>query len=402
MGVKVPIEVQIRRAARVPDPARLDRYLRAPELGPKILFFSGGSALAKTSRELKRYTHNSIHLMTAFDSGGSSAEIRRAFRVLSVGDLRQRMMSLADETARGNPEIFRLFSYRLPEDRGANSLGVELDALVSGEHELVRCVPGPLRRLVRTHLREFQSRMPSDFDLRRASIGNLVIMGGLLANEGDIDAVLFLFSKLVEVRGQVLPITSEDVEIAATLDSGDRVVGQHRLTGKNEPPIESRIRQLDLVRSMRDDTPVEVRAADKVCRLIREADLICFPTGSFYSSVLANLLVRGVGRAIAEAPCSKVFIPNMGCDPEQVGMTLGDCIETLIAAVRRDAGEDTPVARILDLVALDSRGGAYETPLDLPRAKEVGVEVLDLDLVRDNGWPLIDAHTLARCLLSLA
>lgn len=398
----MPFEVQIRRAARVPDPARLDRYLRAPELGPKILFFSGGTALAKTCRELKRYTHNSIHVVTAFDSGGSSAEIRRAFGVLSVGDLRQRMMSLADETARGNPEIFRLFSHRLPEDRDAAGLWSELESLVSGDHELVRNVPGPLRRLVRTHLREFQNRMPSDFDLRRASVGNLVITGGLLANEGDVDAVLYLFSKLVEVRGEVVPVTSCDVQLAATLAAGEQVIGQHRMTGKEMPPITSRITRLELVASLDDPTPVEVRVEEKLRRSIREADLIVFPTGSFYSSVIANLLVRGVGRAIVEAPCPKVFVPNMGHDPEQVGMSLGDCVEELIAAVRRDAGDDTPVDRILDLVAIDSHGGNYDTPLDQVRLKQLGVDVLDLELIQDNGWPLIDAHTLAKTLLSLA
>ncbi|MCP5040412.1 MAG: GAK system CofD-like protein [bacterium] len=394
--------VELRRAAQVPDPARLDRYLRAPEVGPRILFFSGGSALAKTCRKLKRYTHNSIHLMTAFDSGGSSAEIRRVFHVLSVGDLRQRMMSLADETARGNPEIFRLFSHRLAEDQAAATLGTELDALVSGEHELVRKVSGPLRRLVRTHLRDFQRRMPKDFDLRRASVGNLVIAGGLLTHDGDIDAVLFLFSKLVEVRGLVLPITAQDAQLAATLQNGERVVGQHRLTGKEVPPIESRIVDISLVASMDDPKAVAVNAEEKICSLIREADLICFPTGSFYSSLLANLLVRGVGRAIAEAPCPKIFVPNMGCDPEQLGMSLGDSVVRLIEAVRRDAGEDTPTERILDLVAIDSQRGLYETPLDLARVKEQGVEVLDVELVKDGAWPLIDAGALAQCLLSLA
>lgn len=396
------IEVPIRRAARVPDPDRLDRYLRAPELGPKVLFLSGGTALAKTCRELKRYTHNSVHLVTAFDSGGSSAEIRRAFRVLSVGDLRQRMMSLADETARGNPEIFRLFSYRLPAEAEPEPLRAEFARLVSGEHELVRVVPGSLRRLVRTHLRDFQLRMPPDFDLRRANVGNLVLAGGLLANEGDIDAVLFLFSKLVEVRGQVLPVTSQDVELAARLADGELVVGQHRLTGKEVGPIRSRVVELSLVRSMDDPSPLEVRAAEKTRALIRQADLICFPTGSFYSSVLANLLVRGIGRAVVETACPKIFVPNMGHDPEQLGMSLGDAVEALLAAVRRDAGEDTPTDRILDLVVIDSQGGTYDTPLDLARLKELGVGVLDVELVRENGWPLIDAHTLATTLLSLA
>ena len=69
----------ITRTVQLPDKIRLARFARAPELGPKVLFFSGGSALNPLSRRLINYTHNSIHLITPFDSGGSSAVLRKAF-----------------------------------------------------------------------------------------------------------------------------------------------------------------------------------------------------------------------------------------------------------------------------------------------------------------------------------
>lgn len=87
---------QIARTVKVPDSLRVGRAERAPELGPRIVFFSGGSALRPLSRVLKRYTHNSTHLITPFDSGGSSAEIRKAFHMLSIGDLRSRLVALAE------------------------------------------------------------------------------------------------------------------------------------------------------------------------------------------------------------------------------------------------------------------------------------------------------------------
>jgi len=393
--------IDVRRLAHIPDATRIARYQRSPELGPQLLFFSGGTALAKLCRELKVYTHNSVHLVTAFDSGGSSAVLREAFGMLSVGDLRQRMMSLADETARGNPAIYRLFSHRLPAEASTEALTNELDSMVGGTHPLVRAVPSAMRRIVRTHLRDFVDRMPDGFDLRRASTGNLMLTGGLLANERDIDAVIFLFSRLVEVRGRVAPIVDADVQLAATLESGERIVGQHRLTGKQLAEIPSPIRDLSLVASFDDPSPVEVRCSDAVADQIRESDLICFPTGSFYTSVIANLLVRGVGLAVTQARCPKVYVPNMGHDPEQLGMSLGDSVERILETVRLDAGEETPADQILDLVLIDSERGRYEQALDLARVKELGVEVLDLTLVRDSGWPLIDAITLARTLLSL-
>src|SRR5688572_20780353 len=106
---------QVSRAVRIPDDLRVLRCSRAPELGPRILFFSGGTALRPLSRALKLLTHNSIHLITPFDSGGSSAALRRAFGMPALGDLRNRLLALADETVRGNPRVFRLFGYRLPD-----------------------------------------------------------------------------------------------------------------------------------------------------------------------------------------------------------------------------------------------------------------------------------------------
>ena len=67
-----------------------------PALGPRLVFFTGGTALRGLSRSLTRYTHNSVHLVTPFDSGGSSAALREAFALPAVGDIRNRLAALAD------------------------------------------------------------------------------------------------------------------------------------------------------------------------------------------------------------------------------------------------------------------------------------------------------------------
>ena len=89
-----------------------------------------------------------------------------------------------------------------------------------------------MRRVVRTHLRFFSDRMPRDFDLRGANIGNLILAGGYLANDRNIESVLYLFSKLVEVRGSVRPVCDANLHLRAELEDGSQTVGQHRLTGK--------------------------------------------------------------------------------------------------------------------------------------------------------------------------
>ena len=211
---------RVTRGARIPDALRVARAKRLPELGPRILFFSGGSALRKPSRVLKQYTHNSIHLITPFDSGGSSARLREAFGMLSVGDLRNRLLALADETLRGNPEIYRFFSFRFQRDQDNTELGRELQEMCSGRHDLVAAIPSPLRRIVQTHLRHFIECMPPDFDLRGASVGNLVLASGYLHNEGDIDSVLFMFSKLVRMPVQGVHSSAMSAPVATSITPG--------------------------------------------------------------------------------------------------------------------------------------------------------------------------------------
>lgn len=396
------MKARISRTITLPDPLRVARCARAPELGPKILFFSGGSALKKTSRLLKAYTHHSIHIITPFDSGGSSAQLREAFGMFAVGDVRNRLLALADESALGNPEIYQLFSYRFPRDIEPEAAVRRLHAMGRGEDPLVEAVHAPLRQLVRTYLRTFVEHMPAGFDLRVASIGNLILAGGYLSYGRDIDSVLFLFSKLVEVRGHVRPVVDADLHLAAELMSGAVVVGQHRLTGKQDAPLSEPVRELRLVDDLDAARPAVVAADCEVLDLIGEADLICFPMGSFYSSVLANLLPTGVGRAIAAAECPKVYIPNTASDPEQIGLTAAREVELLARYVRRDAGDATPLDRVVDLMLVDTASGAYQRDLDLAAARDAGVVVLDLPLVTPSQHPRIDARKLVPVLVSLS
>lgn len=395
--------VAIRRTVKLPDPTRVARCQRAPELGPRVLFFSGGSALGPLSRALKEYTHNSVHLITPFDSGGSSASLRDAFSMLSIGDLRNRLVALADESSRGNPDIYRLFCYRMPKDSGLSELRQELDTMIAGRHPLISAVPEPMRQIIQTHLRFFRSRATETFDLRGANIGNLLLTGGYLSNERNIRATLFLFSKLLEVRGMVLPTADSTAHLAAELDDGQLVAGQHLLTGKGAAPPEHAVRSLSLVDDLRHARPVTVGADPEAISQIRKADLICYPMGSFYTSVMANLLPAGIGRAVALAGCPKVYIPNMGHDPEQRGLPVHEAVERLLQVQRRDAGSDVPASALLNLVLVDMTDGSYESTIDLPRIEGLGVTVVDIPLTsQETGKRGVAARRLTEVLLTLS
>ncbi|MHB8811538.1 MAG: GAK system CofD-like protein [Desulfobulbaceae bacterium] len=397
------MKIKVCREITLPDPLRVELYRRTPELGPRLLFFSGGSALRGVSRELIHYTHNSCHIMTAVDSGGSSATLRQAFSMPSIGDIRARLMDLADQSVQGNPEMYRLFAYRFPKETEHEPLLAELRAMIAGRHRLVSAIPHPLRKIVRHHLKIFLARMPQDFDLRGASIGNLVLTAGYLDNDRHLDSVIFLFSKLVEARGTVRPVLNRYLHLGAMLADGQVVVGQHLLTGKEVPPLDKKIVHLFLTMTTSPTNKGEVwpRVRDKLPELILSAQLICYPMGSFYSSVIASLLPEGVTEAIQGNVCPKVYIPSMGKDPETVGLTLMDQIETLLRYLKKNTPE-IPTHQVLNCVLVDSKKGGYSGEVDRERLVELGIQLIDCPLVSEESAPHCEPRLLVPLLLSLS
>lgn len=394
-------KVTVARAVKIPDELRLERYRRNPEFGPAILFFSGGSALKDLSRDLTRYTKNSIHLLTPFDSGGSSAKLREAFSMPAVGDMRSRLMALADYSITGNPEVYTLANHRLPFKAEQKALRDLLDAFIQGEHHLIREIPNPLQELIRLQLRFFMEAMPDDFDLRGASVGNLILTGGYLNYKQHLDPILYLFSKLLAVQGVVRPVTDDNLHLNVKLASGETLTGQHRFTGKECPPICSPIQEIWLSASLEDTTPVCSELPEKIARLIQDAELICYPPGSFYSSLIANLLPEGVAEAIAGNTCPKVYVPNLGDDPEQFGMTLGDSIDRLLGYLIDNNDEHLPASRYLNIILLDPT-----TAVELQTETREKLAAMEIQVI---ATPLIDSqkperyckNLLAQALLSL-
>jgi CofD-related protein of GAK system len=395
-------KVLVRREVEIPNHMALARLEKCPELGPRVLFFSGGSALRRTSRRLINYTHNSVHLITPFDSGGSSAKLRHAFNMPAVGDIRNRLMALADQTLRGNPEIFELFAHRLPKDDSPEELRQALERMVTGKHPLVARIPDPMRKIVRNHLHAFTDAMPQDFDLTGASIGNLVLTGGYLSNRRHLDPVIFIFSHLVQVRGTVRPVINRDLHLAVELDGGEVIVGQHRMTAKEAAPLTRRIERLFLSEDPAVPRPARPPLRDKVARLIHEAELICYPMGSFFTSVMACLLPRGVGSAVAQATCPKLYVPSTGHDPECVGLSVADQVERLAAQLMSDEPGRISLTDVLQYVLVDSRHGRYPGGLDMERISRMGLTVIDCTLIGYGPSTEIDDKFLVPALLSLA
>lgn len=391
--------ISYKRALKIPNKLEIARCRKAPEYGPRILFFSGGTALKRVSQHIIDYSHNTIHIITPFDSGGSSAKLRDAFHMLSVGDVRNRIMALADTSIKGNPQVYRLFGYRFPKDGDNAALRKELDVMIDERHDKLENIPEPLRNIIQVHLGFFRKKMPEDFDLRGASIGNLILTGGYLNNDRDIDSVIFLFSKLVEARATVRPVSEEFRQICAELEDGRLLIGQDLWTGKETEPLDMKIKDIYLTNNRNDSSRSDVKLEKKISKLISKADLICYPMGSFYSSVVSNFLISGVGQSIAENPCLKVFIPNSYEDPEQCGMSLLESVEKLIHYLKQSCDSEVDEKDLLNLVIIDPENGNYPDLEGLKEIEKKGIKVIEADLIAEK--PVIDEKKLTDVLLSL-
>lgn len=388
--------LRIWRRMVMPDPIRVHRYQSLPEQGPKVLFFSGGSALNKISRVFKEYTHHSVHLVTPFDSGGSSARLRAAFDIPAVGDLRSRLMALADETVMGQPEVYELFTHRLAVDAEPAVLQAQLQQLVMGEHPLIETIPNPMKSLIQTQLGVTQARIHEDFDLRGASIGNLIMAGGYLNNQQQLDPIVFLFSRLVKALGEVKTTLDASLHLGVELENGDIVLGQHRITGKETDILPSPIKRMWLNKGLRNRMPTNCAIADDRKDAIETADLICYPPGSFYSSLLANLMPEGVGASISANPNPKVYLPNLGVDPEQQGLSMMERVVRLMSTISGDKETAGPYS-VLDYLLLDD---AYDYgELDDALLARLNVTVIKTPLITEKPHKY-DEHLVARALLS--
>ncbi len=394
--------VKLTRGAQIPDALRINRYARAPELGPRILFFSGGTALNPLAMELKNYTHNSIHLVTPFDSGGSSAKLRQAFQMPAIGDLRSRLMALADESITGYPAVIKLFTYRFPQGEENHQLREELQEMIIGIHPLIRPINNPVRQLISDLLEHFRKASPSDFDLRGASIGNLILSGGYLHNRRKMDPTVFMFSKLVGVRGTVRNLVNEYLHLGVEMEDGTTILGQHLLTGKEVPPISTPIKRLFLSGFEDQCVPTNVGLRDKSRGLIKAADLICYPPGSFYTSLMANLLPAEVGANIAANPCPKVYIPNVCQDPEQLGKTADDLVETLLGQLQQTAPEGCGSEQLLNILLVDRERACYPGDFNEERLRQHGIQMIDTPLISEESAPYYDPRLMVSALLSLA
>jgi uncharacterized cofD-like protein len=294
------------------------RFLRR---GPKIVAIGGGTGLATLLRGLKEYTGNLTAIVTVADDGGSSGVLRRELGVLPPGDVRNCIAALAD----AEPLVTKLFQYRFSDGSG----------------------------------------------LAGHSFGNLFIvaMSGVVGNFED---AIRQTSRVLAVRGQIIPSTLANVTLCAKTDD-DRTIQGESLIGTANGKGQGRIREVYLL-------PHNPPAHPEAVRAILEADLVILGPGSLYTSVLPNLLVDGIKRSIMATSAPKVYICNVATQHgETDGYDVADHLRTI---------EDHIGKGIISYVLANSN-----LPTSIPKAPQS--EAVRLDAKVNNGIRLVQADVIS-------
>ena len=300
--------------------ALLDRRLRG---GYKVVAIGGGTGLSTLLRGLKRATSNLTAIVTVTDDGGSSGRLQKELGILPPGDIRNCLVALADDEAL----VTDLFQYRFSEGDG-----------LSGH-----------------------------------SFGNL-FLAAMTGITGNFDRAVQESSRVLSVKGRVIPATLDTVALHATLTDGNVVRGETNISRSHEP-----ILHLSL-------EPESAQPLPEVLDAIRGADAIVLGPGSLYTSVLPNFLVNGIARAVAESTAIKIYICNVMTQP---GETDAFTASAHVRALFEHAGarvcdtvivNEEPPRRLLEAYAVE--GQLPVTP-DRLQLEELGVRVVGAAVISE-------------------
>lgn len=302
--------------------------------GPKVVAIGGGTGLSSLLRGLKEHTNNITAVVTVCDDGGSSGRLRRDLRLLPPGDFRQCIAALADS----DPLVTKLFEHRFQTEGS---------------------------------------------DLKGHAFGNLFI-AALTQITGSFERALEESSRVLAVRGRILPSTLEDVTLCAELEDNSTVRGESMIpemvSGHGHNGHDDHAAQLEpstqtlqpVHQAQHPATAVaEAPCADpalatstnpirrvflqperppvypEVVRSLLDADLIVIGPGSLYTSILPNLLVDDLARALCWSRATKIYVCNVATQPgETDAFNVADHVRSIYEHVEQRLG--VPMGKLLE------------------------------------------------------
>jgi len=235
----------------------LKKYSRERVLtkGPRLVVIGGGTGLSVLLRGLKEFTSNITAIVTVADDGGGSGLLREDLGMLPPGDIRSCLLALANT----EPSMEKLLQYRFKEGK-----------------------------------------------LKGQNFGNLFI-AAMNEIHGNFEIAIREMSNVLAVTGKVFPMTLEDVKLYAKLKDGTIIEGESNIPQKNKE-LRSKIDSVFI-------KPKKAYPLNEAIEAIKQADCIILGPGSLYTSVIPNLLVRGIVKHIEDSKALRVYIPNIMTQP---------------------------------------------------------------------------------------
>ncbi|HYI96037.1 MAG TPA: uridine diphosphate-N-acetylglucosamine-binding protein YvcK [Bryobacteraceae bacterium] len=303
---------------------------RRSQLEPlRIVAIGGGTGLSSLLHGLKQYMRCDVNssnpaanldltaVVTVTDDGGSSGRLRRDFAMMPPGDIRNCLVAMSEDEAL----LARLFQYRFDHGKG----------------------------------------------LKGHSLGNLFLTA-LTDLTGDFAKAVQHASEVLATCGRIFPSTSTNVVLQATLADGSKVEGETKISKSR-----ARIERIRL-------KPGSVKPMQETLEAIANADLITFGPGSLFTSIIPNLLVKGIPEAIEQSPAIKLCFMNLMWQPgETIDFRASDHVE----AIQKHAGR-----QLIDAVAVSTspisillkRQYAMQRALpvenDIERLQQLGARVI--------------------------
>ena len=281
----------------------------------KILAIGGGTGLPIALEGLKTYSENLTAIVTVTDSGRSSGVIREQYGILPPGDVRNCLVALS-ETEEQEKDLYQLFQYRF--NKGS---------------------------------------------LNGMSLGNL-LMAALTDITGSFDQAIKKASKILMIKGRVLPSTLTSTHICAELKDGSVVEEEFNVRSPQKAPIERVFLKSN-----------DVECPPDAISEIEKADIIVIGPGSLYTSVISNLLVGGIKAALQRTKAVKIYLCNIVTQPGQTdNYTASDHIKAIIKYL----GEG-----ILDYVLVNNNFPREEI-IEKYRKQDADIVALDENLEKNN------------------
>jgi len=309
--------------------------------GPKIVVIGGGTGLYVLLRGLKAFTNNITAVVTVFDTGGSSGRLRKELGVLPPGDIRNCLVALATV----EPLMEKLFQYRF-----------------------------------------------TNGSLEGHSFGNLFITA-MSEVSGDFVSAVEKSSEILAIQGNVLPSSLENVTLSAKMKDGETVRGETEITQRGK--IIDRV-YLE---------PSPVLPLPETLRAIEQAEAIILGPGSLYTSVICNLLVKGISNTISKSKAKKIYICNI---MTQSGETDHFTASQHLRELEKYLGSNCIDYIVVNAAEIDNelkgryaQEGAYQVVVDKSEILKLGVKLISKELWYNQDLARHDSDKLAQVIIDL-